>query len=741
MYYKVNPTRYIMFIILLLGAFNLFANSKPLDAKIQKIKHQKDDTNKVIALNKAVIETIETDLNQSIQLSYQALDLAKKLNYQRGIGKAYISIAITFDVSRKTIEAHSYLNKALAIFNKLNDKENQALCYREIGGVYYTEGKYKDGIKALNTSLKISSKDKLAVAETYNSIGISNGIVGNLPEALKYFLKSLKIREDLKDYSKIGQSYVNIGIVYTKQNELELAKKYYFKLLAVSKKTNDKYLLTHSYSCLGNLYSSLGDDDKALTYHNLSLTIKLQLSDKSRIAESFNDLGDVYFKRKNYKDAEFNYKKALSIYIEDNNKTDKPYPLNNLAKLYTKIKKYDLAEKYFTESQDILQMLNTKEGLLLNYFGQYELFEKKGDYHKALKYHKLYIVYRDSLENEENTMKIIQSEMQYEFDKKSVADSIRNLEKHKVKDAEIALANAEIKRDKSQLLLVITGLIIVILALGIVYNRFKISQKQRATIEKQKAQIVESINYSKKIQDALLPDIKGMKEFIRNIFVFFHPKDIVSGDFYWYKNINNNTILACVDCTGHGVPGAFMSTIGNLVLDKITNPESLTPSVILSDLNNEIIRLLRQQSGGELQDGMDLSVCIIDHEKKQISYSGARNGIIIISNGEAQRYKADLLPVGGNYIKKGKPIIREFTTQTIDISENDWIFMYTDGFIEQIGGENNLPMNFQHYEKILVSICEINTDEGKIATLNAELNKWRGENESTDDILIIGFQV
>ncbi|MGB3948106.1 MAG: SpoIIE family protein phosphatase, partial [Bacteroidia bacterium] len=228
---------------------------------------------------------------------------------------------------------------------------------------------------------------------------------------------------------------------------------------------------------------------------------------------------------------------------------------------------------------------------------------------------------------------------------------------------------------------------------------------------------------------------------IPNVFVFYEPKNIVSGDFYYFKQFENYSVLACVDCTGHGVPGGFMSTLGSLLLDKIVNNTTLKPSEILIQLNNEIIRILHQQAGGDLQDGMDLSVCLIDTKNRIIEYAGARNGIIIANNNDTKRYKANPLPVGGNYMKKGVSIERNFKTESISLNNNDWVFMYTDGFIEQIGGSENQPMNYEQFEKHLMNTTQLNTDEEKISLIKSELAIWSGNNEQTDDVLIIGFNL
>ncbi len=269
----------------------------------------------------------------------------------------------------------------------------------------------------------------------------------------------------------------------------------------------------------------------------------------------------------------------------------------------------------------------------------------------------------------------------------------------------------------------------------------KIVEEQKNVVEEKNIQITESINYAKRIQNALLPSQELFKSFSNNSFIFFRPKDIVSGDFYYFLKFEKYTLLACVDCTGHGVPGGFMSTLGSLLLDKIVNSEILSPSEILNKLSDEIIRVLHQQDGGEIQDGMDLSICLIDRSNKKIEFSGARNGIIIITDGQAKRYKADLFPVGGNYIKKGIPVERNFKTQTISINQNDWIYMYTDGFMEQVGGAEGVPMNYTQFEDILTAVSNQQSQEEKNMLLQTKIDDWMGNHQRDDDILIIGFHV
>jgi len=376
-------------------------------------------------------------------------------------------------------------------------------------------------------------------------------------------------------------------------------------------------------------------------------------------------------------------------------------------------------------SMDYKRQFEERLSLLYDTIGQYKL---------ALIHYRKSIILKDTLFSQENKKQLVRKEMNYEFDKKEALIKAENEKQQAV---------AEQKNYKQKIIIwaVVCGLLLLLVFTGFIFRSLRITGKQKKIIESQKFQIVESINYSKKIQDSLLPSIESMRKSIPSLFLFYEPKDIVSGDFYFFKKFEEYTLLACVDCTGHGVPGGFMSTLGSLLLDKIVINETLSPSDILKKLSDEIIRILHQQNGGEIQDGMDLSICLIDHTNKRIEFSGARNGIIVVTDDQAKRYKADPLPVGGNYIKKGIPVERKFKTQTISVNPSDWIYMYTDGFMEQAGGVEKLPMNYAQFENQLINLSKRQTETEKNNFLQAELSNWRGALERDDDVLIMGFQI
>jgi tetratricopeptide (TPR) repeat protein len=592
-------------------------------------------------------------------------------------------------------KAIEYAELAEKMSVDLKYQKGVATAYNNIGNVYLNQGNYEKALSNYLKALKIreETNEKVGLAITYNNIGIIYFVQANYKLALEYAFKALKIRQELADGPGLVMSYNNIGLIYYNLNDYEKALESYLKCLELNEKTGDKYSMSVSYNNIGNVYKLKKEYAKALDNQLKGLKISKEIADTQTIAFSYLSIGS----------------------------------------LYTYLGKFKESENYLNKALNIDNAFGNKDAVKEEYLALSYLFEKKNDYEQAFKFHKLYSDVKDTLLNEESSKQITEMNTKYESEKKE--KDIQLLTKNK------ELQQAEIGRQKLIRNGFVGGLAIALLLAFVLLNRFRVTRKQKGIIEYQNSQIVESINYSKRIQDSLLPSIESMQQAIPSLFVFYEPKNIVSGDFYFFKEFENYILLACVDCTGHGVPGGFMSTLGSLLLDKIANDENLKPSEILIKLSDEIVRVLHQQDGGEIQDGMDLSVCLINRHNHQIEFSGARNGIIVVTNNEAKRYKASPLPVGGNYMKKGAPLERNFQTQTISLNANDWVYMYTDGFIEQMGGKENIPMNYEQFEKQLVTVSKEQTTEEKINLLNTKLIDWKGGNERTDDTLIIGFQI
>ncbi|MEW6772872.1 MAG: SpoIIE family protein phosphatase [Bacteroidota bacterium] len=259
--------------------------------------------------------------------------------------------------------------------------------------------------------------------------------------------------------------------------------------------------------------------------------------------------------------------------------------------------------------------------------------------------------------------------------------------------------------------------------------------KQKKEIEYLFTQVTDSIKYAKRIQEAILPPIKQFQHLLPNSFILYRPKDIVSGDFYWIEKKGKYIYVAAVDCTGHGVPGAFMSIIGsNLLKDIINNTSLIHPSEILDELNIRIAQTLHSEQT-DTKDGMDLSFVAINYEDKIIEYATAMSPICLIRNGEIHILEGDRFPIG-----KYTDVINKFTNHTIQFHPNDTIYMFSDGYADQFGGPKGKKLYKKNFYKILEESSKWPIEHQKFI-LDKKFNEWKGDLEQIDDILVIGIKL
>ena len=263
-------------------------------------------------------------------------------------------------------------------------------------------------------------------------------------------------------------------------------------------------------------------------------------------------------------------------------------------------------------------------------------------------------------------------------------------------------------------------------------------ESQNVRLEELYKDITDSIRYAKRLQESILPGDRYIKSLLSNCFVLYKPKDIVSGDFYWFEHIENKVLFAAVDCTGHGVPGAFMSIVGHNGLQQAVREHHLSrPSDILDDLDKLATSTLNQNlEDTRVRDGMDLALCALDIEGKKLEYSGAYNPLYIIRNGEILQTKADKFAIGGRAIRKEK----KFTNHEIDLLEGDLIYIFSDGYADQFGGEKGKKFMYRQFRELLLSMQEESMEDQR-RILDDRIEGWRGTFEQVDDILVIGVRI
>lgn len=648
-------------------------------------------------------------------------------------------------------------NESKKLSEKINFESGIANSYNNIANVYYFQENYTEALKNYSSALTIYQKIgfKKGIANTNNNVANIQANLGNYTEALKAYFSSLKIFEERGDKKLTAAMYDNISMIYEYQKNYKEAINYCNKALTLQKQINDKPGIASSYFNIARIYSEEKNYAKAMEYDSLALILTIELGDKVLTGSIYNNVGNIYSYTGNNEKALEAYLKAKNIYESVDYQRGLMYLYNNLGTIYSKQRKVQDAAFWLQKSLTMAQESADKFQIQLSYLCLAQLDSITGDYKSAYNNYKLYTNYKDSLVNEENTKATTQIQMQYEFDKKQTADSLKT-------DEERNLNNLKFEQEKTQRWFLYAGLALAALFALFLFNRFKITQKQNKIITEQKhiveekhKEITDSINYAERIQRSLLASTELLDENLNEYFVLFKPKDIVSGDFYWASKLSNkNFALITADSTGHGVPGAIMSILNTSCLNEAVKEGYTKPNEILDRTRKEIISVLKRDGsleGGK--DGMDCSLLVFTppNNTEKASYmklyiAGANNPVWIVrasalENPAFERkdgfieIHADKMPVG-KHEKQNIP----FTLHEISLQKGDLVYTLTDGFPDQFGGPKGKKFMTKKLRELLINNAHLPMPEQK-QLLENTFNNWSGNIEQVDDVTIIGIKI
>ncbi|MBA2582339.1 MAG: tetratricopeptide repeat protein, partial [Bacteroidetes bacterium] len=550
----------LLLLIFLFSSVQTFAQNASIDSLKTLLAKENRDTTRVKLMNDISGKLInESDYENALKYANDAINLAKKSSsfakgetqrgLQKGIAVSLNNIGNIYFYQDNYPEALKNHLASLKINEELGDKNGIAGSLHSMGKIYSEQGNYSEALKKNLSSLKIKEElgDKNGIANSLNSIGNIYSDQGNYPEALKNYLASLKIKDELGDKRGIANSLNNIGNIYSEQGNYTEALKNNLVSLKINEELGDKKGIAGSLNNIGNIYSEQGNYSEALKNNLASLKIREELGDKRGIAYSLNNIGLIYSEQGNYPEALKNF--LASLKIKEGDKRGSAYSLNNIGIVYTKTGKAEEGKKYILKSLQLSNEIGALDIVTLNYQAVAEADSALGNHQSALENYKQYIVYRDSLFNEENTQKTMQQQMQYEFDKK---EAIAQAEFEKQQQ----LSAAELEKQRIATYSLAGGgmLILVFLAFALKAYRNKrrsnviiLKQKQevetqktaveqqKQVIEEKQKEILDSINYAKRIQTAILPPARLIKEHLQESFILYKPKDIVAGDFYWME--------------------------------------------------------------------------------------------------------------------------------------------------------------------------------------------------------------
>jgi tetratricopeptide (TPR) repeat protein len=465
----------------------------------------------------------------SVVLGTQALRLSQQLNFSTGMGKAYQNLGNFYFLLSDLTAAMKNYKSAMSIWEELEKKGQNVghLKSRLIGGIaniYLSQGDYKSALANYSTAASTSQEagDRDGLATILGNIGTVYKNQGNYPKALEYFFRSLKINQELGSDLDISRDLGNIGTVYFRQGIHEKALEYYHKALEIDEPSGNKAGVARQQSNIGCVYLEQHEYVKALDHFNISIKMNEELGNQREIATQLCNMGSVYQDKQDPEAALRFYVCALSV-AEQNNLNNIISVLNeNIGAVYLSLKNYKKAEEYLLKGLAYSEAQQDLEGTRNMYLKLCQIDSIKGDFKTGLDHYRRYIEARDSITNQENTKKQIRLEMQFEFDKKQAADSIRVSEEKK-------LAYAELKSEKNKRYALYGGLGLVIVFAGFMYNRFLVTRKQKQIIEEQKQtveiqkkiveeknkEVLDSIYYARRIQRSLLPNEKYISKHVR----------------------------------------------------------------------------------------------------------------------------------------------------------------------------------------------------------------------------------
>lgn len=614
---------------------------------------------------------------------------------------------------------------------------------------------YEIAQKKIDTLIVLSNQLNYTegIAESYNLRGSINRDQSNLRDALDNFLSAIKLFEELKMPVKVAGIQNNIGLIYAEIKEYRTALAYYFKAEKINLSANQKGFLAINYNNIATCYQKLKQFNSAQTYLNKSLALRQEVSDTMGMAMAYHNIGINHQLTNDNDSAVFFFNRSLDFLGNMNENMGHAYNYLELGNTLLQQKKLAEAEKYLLNSLRICEN-NELEGLKVEIYKYLSvLYQQKNDFKKAFTFQDLYMSLKENIESDESKNELLKKELEYAFSK-------RQEDQRKEAENKQAIANAEIKSQKKLTtgaviaLVILSGLILIVFRS---YNQKRkandIISKQKELVEHKNKEILDSINYAKYIQNALLPSEKVISDLSLDCFILFKPKDIVSGDFYWIHNnpsssTNENEVyIAAVDCTGHGVPGALVSVVGNNGLNRCVKEFGIHDTGKILDKLSELVEETFEKSENELKDGMDISLLRIKKNLSrnleegtiEIQWSGANNPIWILRKNENEvtelvEVKADKQPVGK--FDDRKP----FTTNHLTLQKGDKLYLFTDGYADQFGGPKGKKFKYRQLEELLLSTAEYTLPEQKQA-LEKAFGEWKGVHEQVDDVCIIGISI
>lgn len=667
-------------------------------------------------------------------------------------------------LSRNLQQSVEYAEQAVQLAEETGSLHHQSWALNSLGISHYYSGNYNQALEKWIAAIEILKLREIQATDSItrrslinqralllNNIGVIYKTLGEYEKAIEYYQENLSLQEQINSILGMARSRANIANVYFFLGlDYDKALEYFRQSLELFQRYHEEIpedplgesSIALSYKNIGIVLAEMKDLDGALENFGEALRYYEEMEDRAGIASVKMNMGVIYMEQGNYREALEAVQASLAYNREIGQRKEESEDLKSIGKIYYRMERYPQALEYMNQSLEISRELDLKREMYDVYKDISDVYRDMGNYRQALENYEMYSMLKDSSLREESLKQISELETKYETERIERENVLLNTEN--------ALQIARVKRQRIFLISVIS-ISVIILGFGfVVYRQYQEKKQanilleeqnieikaQRDQIFQQKQEITDSIQYASRIQNAVLPPENLLSELSEH-FILYKPRDIVSGDYYWMTLKDDRTIVVAADCTGHGVPGAFMSMLGISFMNEIINKSDTTQAnEILNQLRSDVISSLGQTGEtGETQDGMDLALCVIDTGKMNLQFSGAYNPLYIIRDDELIEYKSDKMPIGIHKEKKDS-----FSNHDIKIQKNDALYMFSDGYIDQFGGHKQKKFMTKNFKELLLRINhKPMKEQGKI--LNQTLLEWMGDVEQIDDILVMGLRI
>lgn len=781
---------FLKIFFLLLFFNNIIAQNNSIDSLRIVINSTNSDTTKVNSLNRFAEQMIRYNLSSSLDSVELSILIANQSGYKLGLAKALKIKAILFYYTGKIDSSFILLDESLNIYLKNDDLLNAGRVYNNIGILLKNQGDINSSIEKYLTAIdlfeQVSEKRDLVAA--YINLSNAYRYQGNYQRALSVNFDALNILDkiDNKKYSdslKVGHIYKTIANIYSVQKKYDQADSNYNIALEIYRILNSSQDIADIYVNFGTNAEEKNDYVKIINYNRRAINL---YTSASKIAVADINIANTYIDLMNYDSAKVFIDDALEIYQQ---------PVNDRG---LALVEYTYGRYYFFQNKNNEAIDSLKKSLEYATFNNdfefiskvtkvlFQAYKNVGNFEKALEIHEQYKSAEDSIFNKNNEQQLTEMALTYDFEKEKQQTEL--------------VHQAEIKRQKIVrnfsliiLLVAILGLISLLSSLRIKKRKNEELRLKNNEIMQQKEEIISqteeieaqnleiqlqrdlavkrgnellqknndieaSIYYAQRIQKAILPNLNLMEDYFSDWFVYYKPRDIVSGDFYWLFSKQQKIYVVAADCTGHGVPGAFMSMLGISFFNQIVGQnDEISANIMLNKLREMVIKLLKQDVNDYegSHDGMDLSLIIFDKSSNSVEFSGAYNPIYIVSetapgnienvnsrifelpenNKKIYELKVDRMPIGVFMTEQ-----KQFNKFSVQLLEGDKIYMFSDGYPDLFSREQNKKFTTKRFKELLLSTADL--------TMNAQLNmiednykSWVGKEKQIDDILLIGMQI